>query len=71
MTRNIHNAISLLRSNLRAKYGVGADMQLIDSLIKSQLAVKQMTDIEQVIGSWTVEELQQGQDENARAGLKG
>lgn len=71
MTRNIHNAIALLRTNLRAKYGVGADMQLIDSLIKSQLAVKQMTDIEQVIGSWSVKELQEGQDLNAKAGTKG
>lgn len=71
LTRNIHNAIALLRGNLRAKYGSNADMQLIDSLIKSELASRQMVDIEQVIGSWSVKELQEGQDVNMKLGSKG
>lgn len=68
--RNIHNAIDLLRANLREKYGVNADMQLIDSLIKSELASRQMIDIEQVISSWSVKELQEGQDLNMKLGAK-
>lgn len=71
MSRNIHQSITMLRANLRATYGANADMQLIDSLIKSELASRQMVDIEQVIGSWSVKELQEGQDLNAKAGAKG
>ena len=63
----IADAIIALRRNLRAKYGLHADLQLVDKLLTERLEKRVTYDIEAVIGSWTPEQLADALEANHEA----
>lgn len=62
-----HEAIVALRRNLRAKYGLHADMELINAILTAKLEGYVMLDIEAVVSSWTPKQLADGLEANHEA----
>jgi len=67
LSRNIPEAMTTLVASLRKKYGANMDAHTLEVMLSAKITSKLMTDINQVIDSWSVNELQQAQDFQLRA----
>ena len=59
--------MTTLVANLRKKYGANMDAHTLEVMLSTKITSKLMTDIDQVIDSWSVDELQQAQDFQLKA----
>ena len=59
--------MTTLVASLRKKYGANMDAHTLEVMLSAKITSKLMTDINQVIDSWSVNELQQAQDFQLRA----